>query len=84
MPFSRITIVWIGLELCLVLLIGRLFLIQYVHGPELRDRSESQRNVQVGSQAKRAKILDRHGSIFAINQDLVSVYADPKAVRGKT
>ena len=83
MPFSRITIVWIGLELCLVLLIGRLFLIQYVHGPELRDRSESQRNVQVGSQAKRAKILDRHGSVFAINQDLVSVYADPKALKEK-
>lgn len=83
MSFSRITIVWIGLELCLVLLIGRLFLIQYVHGPELRDRSESQRNVQVGSQAKRAKILDRHGSVFAINQDLVSVYADPKVVREK-
>ena len=82
-PFFRITIVWIGLELCLVLLIGRLFLIQYVHGPELRDRSESQRNVQVGSQAKRAKILDRHGSVFAINQDLVSVYADPKALKEK-
>ena len=83
MPFFRIAIVWIGLELCLVLLIGRLFLIQYVHGPELRDRSESQRNVRVGSQAKRAKILDRHGSVFAINQDLVSVYADPKAIREK-
>ncbi len=80
-PFSRTAIVWIGLELCLGLLIGRLLLIQYIHGQELRDRSESQRNMQVGSQAKRAKILDRHGSVFAINQDFVSVYADPKALR---
>ena len=79
--FSRTAIVWIGLELCLGLLIGRLFLIQYIHGQELRDRSESQRNMQVRSQAKRAKILDRHGSVFAINQDLVSVYADPKVLR---
>ncbi len=79
--FSRTTIVWISLELCLALLIGRLFLIQYVHGQELRDRSESQRNMQVGSQAKRATILDRHGSVFAINQELVSVYADPKALK---
>ena len=69
------------MELCLALLIGRLFLIQYVHGRELRDRSESQRNMQVGPQAKRAKILDRHGSVFAINQELVSVYADPKALK---
>ena len=80
---SRITIVWVGLELCLGLLIGRLFLIQYVHGQGLRERSENRRNTRVGSQAKRATILDRHGSIFAINQDLVSVYADPKVLRDK-
>ena len=77
------TIVWVGLELCLGLLIGRLFLIQYVHGRELRERSENQRNTQVVSQAKRATILDRHGSVFAINQDLISVYADPKVLRDK-
>ena len=82
-PFSRITIVWVGLELCLGLLIGRLFLIQYIHGQELRERSENQRNTRVGSQAKRATILDRHGSVFAINQDLISVYADPKVLRDK-
>ncbi len=82
-PLSRITIVWVGLELCLGLLIGRLFLIQYVHGQELRKRSENQRNTQVGSQTKRATILDRHGSVFAINQDLISVYADPKVLRDK-
>lgn len=80
-PFSRITIVWVGLELCLGLLIGRLFLIQYLHGQELRERSENQRNAQVGSQTERATILDRHGSIFAINQDLISVYADPKVLK---
>ena len=82
-PFSRITIVWVSLELCLGLLIGRLFLIQYVHSEKLRGRSEEQRNTQAPSQAKRAMILDRHGSIFAINQDLVSVYADPKALKAE-
>ena len=82
-PFSRITIVWVGLELCLGLLIGRLFLIQYIHGQALRERSENQRSTRVGSQAKRATILDRHGSIFAINQDLISVYADPKVLKDK-
>ena len=82
-PFSRITIVWVGLELCLGLLIGRLFLIQYLHSQELRERSENQRSTQVSSQAKRATILDRHGSVFAINQDLISVYADPKVLSDK-
>ena len=81
--FSRITIVWVGLELCLGFLIGRLFLIQHVHGQVLRERSENQRNTQVDSQVKRATILDRHGSVFAINQDLISVYADPKVLRDK-
>ena len=82
-PFSRITIVWVGLELCLALLIGRLFLIQYVHSQKLRERSKEQHNTEVRPQVKRAMILDRHGSVFAINQDLVSVYADPKALGAK-
>lgn len=82
-PFSRITIVWVSLELCLGLLIGRLFLIQYVHNQKLNGRSEEQRNTQAVPQVKRAMILDRHGSIFAINQDLISVYADPKALKIK-
>ena len=73
----------VGLEICLGLLIGRLFLIQYVHSHQLRERSEVQHNTQVPSQAKRATIVDRHGSIFAINQDLVSVYADPKVLKAK-
>ena len=76
-------IVWISLELCLGILIGRLFLVQYVHGQKLRGRSERQRSAQLGFQTKRAKILDRHGSVFAINQDLVSVYADPKSLSDK-
>ena len=73
----------VSLELCLGLLIGRLLLIQYVHGQKLRERSERLRNTQVSSQAKRAKIVDRHGSVFAINQDLISVYADPKTLKAK-
>ena len=73
----------VSLELCLGLLIGRLFLIQYVHGQKLRERSERLRNTRVVSQAKRAKIVDRYGSVFAINQDLVSVYADPKTLKDK-
>lgn len=81
--FPRIIIVLVGLELCLGLLIGRLFLIQYVHSQKLRERSEGLRQMQIGFQTKRAKILDRHGSVFAINQDLVSVYADPKILKDK-
>ena len=73
----------VSLELCLGLLIGRLFLIQYVHGHKLRERSEALRNTQISSQAKRAKIVDRYGSVFAINQELISVYADPKTLKDK-
>ena len=55
----------------------------YTRPRSCEKRSENQRNTRVGSQAKRATILDRHGSVFAINQDLISVYADPKVLRDK-
>ena len=77
---SRIVIVLVGLEICLAILIGRLFLIQSLYGEEIRGSSEHQRQKQVQSQVKRGKIVDRHRSVFAINRALVSVYADPKAM----
>ena len=79
--FSRIVAILVVLELCLGVLIGRLFLIQFLHCGELRERSERQRQAQVQSQVKRGKILDRYQSVFAINRDLVSVYADPKIMK---
>ena len=61
----------------MVVLIGRLFLIQYLQ------RELHLVNIlktKTKSQIKRGKILDRNRSVFAINKDLVSVVADPKVM----
>ncbi len=62
----------------MVVLIGRLFLIQCVQRESLLRKL---RPTQAKSQIKRGKILDRQRSVFAINQDLVSVVADPKVMK---
>ena len=75
---SRITILLIALQLAFGVLIGRLFLVQFLHSEVLCKRSEDERRIQISGRAKRGKILDRHHNILALNRDLVSVYADPK------
>ena len=80
---SRIAIVFVTLEICFGLLICRLFFIQFVHNGELRSRSERKRHTHVQPRIKRGKIFDRHGSILALNRDLVSVYADPKFLKAQ-
>jgi len=78
---ARTAIMFIGLEICFVALIGRLFLVQLLHGEELRERGERERRTHLQSKVRRGKILDRHRNVLAINRDLVSVYADPKAMK---
>ena len=78
---SRMKIALVAMEICFLILIGRLFIIQLVHGEGLRARSESQRYAQLPPDAKRGKIMDRHHNVLAINRDLISVYADPKIIR---
>ena len=76
--YSRIVKTLIVLEICMVALIARLFLVQYVHREShLVDLWVAEPKAQV----KRGKILDRHRNVFAINQDLVSVVADPKVMK---
>ena len=74
---SRIVKMLIVLEICMVVLIGRLFLVQYL---QRESYLKSLLKTETKSQIKRGKILDRQYSVFAINQDMVSVVADPKVM----
>ena len=62
----------------MVVLIGRLFLVQYL---QRESYLKSLLKTETKSQIKRGKILDRQYSVFAINQDMVSVVADPKVMK---
>ena len=75
---SRIVKMLIVLEICMVVLIGRLFLVQYL---QRESYLKSLLKTETKSQIKRGKILDRQYSVFAINQDMVSVVADPKVMK---
>ena len=74
---TRIAILFIALQLGFGLLIGRLVLVQLLHGDELSRRSEGERQIQI-PKAARGRILDRHHNLLALNLDLISVWADPR------
>ena len=69
------------MQLLFVLLIGRLIIVQFVLGPQLRERSTNQTKVRIKSKTKRGKITDRNHNILAINRDTLDVYVDPKVIK---
>ena len=74
---TRIAILFIGLQIGFLLLIGRLVLVQLLHSDELAMRSKGQRQIQLPKPA-RGRIFDRHHNLLALNLDLISVWADPR------
>ena len=79
----RLVFVLIVLQIGFLVLIGKLFTIQYT---DAKLTSESRRDWRnSGKQdVKRGKIQDRHGAVLGISQDLISVSADPKTFNRKS
>jgi cell division protein FtsI (penicillin-binding protein 3) len=75
----RMTIVLVVLQFGFGLLIARLFFVQFLHSEAYVKRPKKQ-HTQNQTQSKRGKIFDRHLSVLALNQELVSVYADPQFI----
>lgn len=67
----------------LVALCGRLAWLQFVLGPELRQRALEVRLRDVPVEAKRGTIYDRQGRELAVSIDVDSVFAIPTQVRDK-
>ena len=57
---TRLSLISLGMQFLFVLLIVRLFIIQFVLGPQLRERSANQTKVTIKSKTKRGKITDRN------------------------
>jgi stage V sporulation protein D (sporulation-specific penicillin-binding protein) len=64
-------------------LAGRLAFLQFVRGPELRQRALEVRLRDVPVEARRGTIYDRQGRPLAVSIDVDSVYAIPAQVRDK-
>ena len=77
LSIRRLVVVLIVLQLGFLLLIGKLFRLQIPTG-EPSEASRRDWRSGVKSDVKRGKILDRHGTVLGISQDLISVCADPK------
>ena len=78
---TRLSLISLMMQLLFVLLIGRLIIVQFVLGPQLRERSTNQTKVRIKSKTKRGKITDRNHNILAINRDMLDVYVDPKVIK---
>lgn len=85
-PLQRKRAIWLFAitAFLLGLLVFRLAWLQFVRGPELRERALAVRLRDVPVEAKRGTIYDRTGRELAISIDVDSVFAIPSQVRDKT
>lgn len=83
LSIRRLVFVLIVLQIGFLLLIGKLFTIQF---PDADSALADRRDWRSGGKndVKRGKIQDRHGTVLGISQDLISVSADPKTFNRKS
>ncbi len=83
LSIRRLVFVLIVLQIGFLLLIGKLFIIQF---PDADSALADRRDWRSGgnNDVKRGKIQDRHGTVLGISQDLISVSADPKTFNRKS
>lgn len=65
------------------LILGRLFIIQIIHGKEYQERARKQYEAKVELRAERGKITDRAGRVIATTVQSASFAIDPKMVEQK-
>ena len=78
---TRLSLISLGMQFLFALLIARLFIIQFVLGPQLRERSVNQTKVTIKQKNTRGKITDRNQNILAVNHDKLDIYVDPKVIK---
>ncbi len=83
LSIRRLVFTLIVLQIGFLVLIGKLFTIQYSGlNEELLSRKDWRSRAK--QDVKRGKILDRHQSVLGISQDTLSVSADPKTFNRKS
>jgi len=73
-------IVFLALVICMLILLARLFDLQCLRFEKYRDSAlQQQRSIRDVS-ARRGKVCDRNGVVFAITSTRPAVWADPGLV----
>ncbi|MBX6377797.1 MAG: peptidoglycan glycosyltransferase, partial [Clostridia bacterium] len=78
---KRVLLLFFGVTLALLGLAVRLFWIQFLDGPALRQRAASVRTRAIPVEPKRGAIVDRKGRELAISINADTVVANPAEVR---
>lgn len=77
----RIISLFVFIEFCFILLIIRLFIIQYISSVDYRQRANKQFQITSKSKIKRGTIYSRNMNELAINRDMISIWADPSVIK---
>ncbi|MCE2401428.1 penicillin-binding protein 2 [Candidatus Poribacteria bacterium] len=83
LSIRRLVFTLIVLQLGFLVLIAKLFLLQYPN-EDTPMKSRKDWRSRSKHEVKRGKILDRYGSVLAISQDQLAVCADPKTFNRKS
>ena len=83
LSIRRLVVMLIVLQLGFLVLIGKLFMLQYPDEDAPMASRKDWRS-RGKNEVKRGKILDRHGSVLGISQDQLAVSADPKTFNRKS
>jgi len=78
---TRLTILWLGTVVGVLILIGRLFYWQVIRHNDLREIGQRWRLVDIPIPALRGTIQDRHGSVLALDEYEFEVFATPRDVQ---
>ena len=79
----RLTIVAFILLACLVVVAGKLVLIQGIQAAHYKKLASEQHDTAISITPRRGTITDREGEIMAISEDCSTVYATPYLVKNK-
>lgn len=75
---KRMVWVLVGIAVAVLLLVGRLFLLQVINRADLESKNENQVESHRKLQSPRGTIYDRDGHPLAVSVMTKSLYADPK------
>ena len=83
-PSKRYRYVIIGIVLFFLLLLGRIFYLQFVNGSSLKERAYNQQTSNDTISAKRGTIYDSTGKVLAISSQADTISINPKKITGST
>ncbi|KJR48001.1 Cell division protein FtsI (Peptidoglycan synthetase) [Desulfosporosinus sp. I2] len=78
--FSRDHWIRVILSMVILLILGRLVLLQVVQAPDLKAKGIERRTIDQSIRPDRGTIFDTQGNVLAQNIPVKEIYADPKAL----